>query len=145
MEITLSLMDKDDIDDVLIVSSLSLKESWSHSSFLKELENPLAKYIIAKYGGKVVGFAGVWVIIDEGDITNIAVHPDFRRHNIGSKLLSSLIEHSKEWGCKALTLEVRASNLAAQNLYEKFEFKQEGIRKKYYSDNKEDAIIMWRR
>ena len=143
--ISITLMEECDLEAVLEVSSLSLKESWSKESFKKELSNPLAKYLVAKGNNKVIGFAGVWTIVDEGHITNIAVHPNFRKKGIGSILLSSLIEHCKNWGCNSLTLEVRASNTPAQNLYKKYNFKEEGIRKKYYKDNNEDAIIMWYR
>ena len=87
----------------------------------------------------------MWAIVDEGHITNIAVHPNFREKGVGTILLQSLIDHSKDWGCNSLTLEVRASNDAAKGLYKKFGFLEEGIRKNYYSDNEEDAIIMWRR
>ncbi|MBE6051545.1 MAG: ribosomal-protein-alanine N-acetyltransferase [Clostridium sp.] len=145
MSVKLSLMTQEDLNEVLEISTLSLKESWSLDSFTKELSNPLAKYIVAKCDNKPVGFAGVWTIVDEGHITNIAVHPDHRKKGIGSLLVNSLIEHSSKWGCRALTLEVRASNIPAQNLYKKFDFIEEGIRKNYYKDNKEDAIIMWRR
>ena len=141
--ISITLMEECDLEAVLEVSSLSLKESWSKESFKKELFNPLAKYLVAKENNKVIGFAGVWTIVDEGHITNIAVHPKFRKRGIGNILLSSLIEHCKNWGCNSLTLEVRASNTPAQNLYKKYNFKEEGIRKKYYKDNNEDAIIMW--
>ncbi|MDS0526608.1 ribosomal protein S18-alanine N-acetyltransferase [Clostridium sp. SHJSY1] len=145
MSVTLSLMGKKDLNEVLEISSLSLKESWSLDSFSKELTNPLAKYLVAKSNDKIVGFAGVWTIVDEGHITNIAVHPEFREKGIGSALIKSLIDYSKNWGCTSLTLEVRASNTPAKNLYKKFGFVEEGIRKKYYQDNKEDAIIMWKR
>lgn len=145
MSVMLSLMNKEDLTDVLEISTLSLKESWSLDSFSKELANPLAKYIVAKSNNKIIGFAGVWVIVDEGHITNIAVHPDYREKGVGSTLVNSLIENCKKWGCKALTLEVRASNTPAHNLYKKFGFVDEGLRKQYYSDNNEDAIIMWKR
>jgi len=145
MSVKLSFMTKDDLAGVLEISSLSLKESWSLDSYSTELSNPLAKYIIAKVNNKTVGFAGVWTIVDEGHITNIAVHPGFRMQGIGSILLSSLIERCKDWGCYSLTLEVRSSNDAAKSLYKKFGFLEEGIRKKYYNDNEEDALIMWRR
>lgn len=145
MSVKLSLMTEDDLDQVLEISSISLKESWSLDSYSKELSNPLAKYLVAKVDTKIVGFAGLWVIIDEGHITNIAVHPNFREKGVGTTLLQSLIDHSKDWGCISLTLEVRASNVAAKGLYKKFGFLEEGIRKKYYNDNEEDAIIMWKR
>ena len=145
MSVKLSLMTKEDLDEVLEISSLSLKESWNLDSFSNELSNPLAKYLIAKINDKIVGFVGVWTIIDEGHITNMAVHPEFREKGVGSILLTSLIEHSKDWGCTSLTLEVRSSNNAAKGLYKKFGFLEEGVRKKYYRDNEEDALIMWKR
>ncbi|PRR83112.1 ribosomal protein S18-alanine N-acetyltransferase [Clostridium vincentii] len=146
MNVNLSLMTKEDLNEVLEISSVSLKESWDLDSFCKELSNPLAKYLIAKINYKIVGFVGVWTIIDEGHITNMAVHPDFRENKVGSILLTSLIERCKnDWGCNSLTLEVRASNNAAKGLYKKFGFLEEGVRKKYYRDNEEDALIMWKR
>lgn len=145
MNVTLRLMEKDDIDQVLEVSSSSLKESWSKDSFSNEISNPLARYMIAEIEDRIVGFAGVWVIVDEGHITNIAVHPDFRGQGIGEKLVQSLINQSSSWSIDAFTLEVRDSNIIAQNLYKKLSFVEEGRRKNYYSDNSEDAIIMWRR
>lgn len=145
MNLTLSLMEEKDLDEVVEISSLSLKESWNRESFKKELSNPLAKYLVAKHLGKIVGFAGVWTIVDEGHITNIAVHPDFRKQKIGSELVKSLIDHCSKWGCYALTLEVRESNIAAQGLYKKFGFLEEGLRKNYYHDNRESAVIMWKR
>lgn len=144
--IKLSTMNFEDLDEVLEISNASLKESWSHESFSKELYNPLAKYLVAKSeNGKTLGFAGIWTIVDEGHITNIAVHPNFRKKGIGSALVKGLIDHASSWGYTAMTLEVRKSNIAAQNLYKKYGFIEEGIRKKYYQDNKEDAIIMWKR
>lgn len=145
MNLTLSLMEEKDLDEVVEISSLSLKESWNRESFKKELSNPLAKYLVAKHHDKIVGFAGVWTIVDEGHITNIAVHPDYRKQKIGSELVKSLIDHCYNWGCYSLTLEVRESNIAAQGLYKKFGFIEEGLRKNYYHDNKESAVIMWRR
>ena len=145
MKIDISLMTEDDIDEVLNISDLSLKESWSRDSFFNELSNPVAKYLIAKVNDKVVGFAGIWTVLDEGQITNIAVHPDFRNIKIGSALVEGLISNLNEWKLNSMTLEVRKSNIPAQNLYKKYGFKEEGLRKRYYSDNKEDAIIMWYR
>jgi len=145
MDVTLRLMEEEDLDQILEVSSLSLKESWSKSSFFNELSNSLARYMIAEINNKIVGFAGVWIIVDEGHITNIAVHPDFRGQGIGEKLVLSLLNQACNWTINAFTLEVRDSNIIAQNLYKKLSFIEEGRRKNYYSDNNEDAIIMWRR
>lgn len=146
MCMTIDLMKEEDIDEVLEISSLSFSVSWSKESYIQELSNPVAKYFIAKLDGKVVGFAGTWIILDEAHITNIAVHPNCRKQGIASKLLNELIYYCKsERFCTAFTLEVRSSNKAARVLYEKYNFKQDGIRRGYYEDNKEDAIIMWLR
>lgn len=120
---------------------------WTLESINNELNNPLAKYVIAQdlSTGEVVGFVGVWIIAGEGDITNIAVSSKYRKLGIASNLLIKLFDVCKTFNCEDITLEVRASNIPAQNLYKKFNFKEEGIRKGYYSDNGEDAIIMWKR
>ena len=143
MNITINLMKEDDIDEILDISSLSFSICWSKSSYMQELNNPVAKYFVAKVDNKVVGFAGTWIVLDEAHITNIAIHPNYRKQGIASKLLEELLSYCKSQGCVAYTLEVRKSNIAAKALYEKYNFKQEGIRKGYYEDNKEDAILMW--
>lgn len=143
MNVILRLMEEADLDQVLEISSLSLKESWSKSAFLNELSNPLAKYMVSIVNDTIVGFAGVWIIVDEGHITNIAVHPNFRGQGVGEKLVLSLINQASSWSINSFTLEVRDSNIIAQNLYKKLSFIEEGRRKNYYSDNNEDAIIMW--
>ena len=145
MCVTIDLMKEADIDAVLDISSLSFAVCWSKSSYIQELTNPVAKYFVAKIDDKVVGFAGTWIVLDESHITNIAVHPNYRKQGIASKLLKELLNHCKRKGCVAYTLEVRSSNAAAKALYEKHSFKQDGIRKGYYEDNKEDAVIMWLR
>lgn len=133
------------IDDVTEISKLNFKIPWSRDSIEKELKNPFSKYVLAKVDNKIIGFGGMWLIVDEGHITNIAVNTNFRGIGIGSAILSSLVSICKQCNGVAMTLEVRSSNAAAQALYSKFEFKNEGVRKKYYSDNGEDAIIMWKR
>jgi ribosomal-protein-alanine N-acetyltransferase len=90
-----------------------------------------------------IGFAGLWLMVDESHVTTIATHPDYRGRGVGELLLSSLIDISYEIGARVVTLEVRVSNLVAQNLYRKYGFREAGIRKRYYSDNHEDALIMW--
>lgn len=91
----------------------------------------------------MIGFAGLWLMIDESHITTIAVHPDFRGRGVGELMLSSLIAISRDIGARMVTLEVRVSNSVAQNLYRKYGFREAGIRRRYYSDNHEDALIMW--
>lgn len=145
MNVAVNLMDENDIDGVLDVSSLSFSLPWSKESYIQELNNPLAHYFIAKVDSKVIGFVGTWIILDESHITNIAVHPNYRKQGVASKLLEALLKYCKSKGCIAYTLEVRASNKNAQELYLKHGFKKDGIRKGYYEDNKEDAILMWLR
>ena len=91
----------------------------------------------------IVGYAGIWVMTDEAHITTIASHPDLRGRGIGEFLLVALIHRAIEIGARWMTLEVRASNAVAQNLYRKYTFKEMGVRRRYYSDNGEDALVMW--
>jgi ribosomal-protein-alanine N-acetyltransferase len=91
----------------------------------------------------IVGYAGIWVMTDEAHITTIASHPDVRGMGVGEFLLVALIHRGIEIGARWMTLEVRASNAVAQNLYRKYTFKEMGVRRRYYSDNGEDALVMW--
>lgn len=115
---------------------------WSEKAFADEMENEIAIYYVAKDNGKVIGYAGMWHVADEGDITNIAVDPACRRKGTASALLQKLIDHANNECYELLTLEVRKSNISAKSLYEKFGFEPIGERKKYYKDTGEDAIIM---
>lgn len=136
-------MKSDDIDGVFEVEKNCFEDYWSKDSFKKELTNNLAKYLVAKVDKKVVGYVGVWFVVDEGHITNVAVHEDYRGQKVGDKLIKELVKVCKDSKIISMTLEVRASNIVAQSLYKKYGFKMAGIRKEYYSNNKEDAIIMW--
>ncbi|MDP4092475.1 MAG: ribosomal protein S18-alanine N-acetyltransferase [Bacillota bacterium] len=133
------------IDDVMVVENLSFSIPWSKESFFQEVTgNTFARYITAKVNGRVIGYAGMWKVFDEGHITNVAVHPEFRGTGIGSALIEYLMEVARKENITSMTLEVRRSNIAAQRLYNKYGFKVEGYRKGYYSDNREDALIMWK-
>lgn len=147
MKIDYKLMDRSHINGVYELSKECFSIPWSLDSISNEVENPLAKYVIAQdlSTEEIIGYAGVWIVAGEGDITNIAVNPSYRKQGIASNILKKLFEVCKENNCSDITLEVRVSNIPAQNLYKKFNFKEEGIRKKYYSDNGEDAMIMWKR
>lgn len=139
-------MTEEHLDGVIIIENLSFKIPWSRNSFTEELKtNKMAIYLVAVSDKKVIGYGGMWKIIDEGHITNIAVHPEFRRSGAGSRIIEKLLELCGLNGIKSLTLEVRNSNLPAQKLYEKYGFRAEGVRKGYYTDTGEDALIMWRR
>jgi len=144
-EVLVRAANKDDVDRMTQLDAICFSSPWSHASFESELTtNPLAWYLIAETPeGKMVGYAGLWAIEDEGHITNVAVHPDYRRKHLGSILVEQLIETTRGEGLKKYTLEVRVTNQAAISLYEKFGFREAGIRKGYYEDNNEDAMIMW--
>jgi len=133
------------LDGVLAIENNSFPTPWSRSAFVHELvHNDFAYYIVAVDGEKVAGYAGMWRILDEGHITTLAVHPDYRRQKIGAGLLNALIMEGARRGCARMTLEVRPSNHAALELYGKTGFVSHGRRPGYYSDTKEDAIIMWK-
>lgn len=115
---------------------------WSENSFRNEAENALAKYFVAEENGEIVGYGGVWIVGEEGQITNIAVLPKYRRCGIASMLLEKIIEECT--GLCRIVLEVRESNKGAISLYEKFGFKNVGTRKNFYHSPTENAIIMIR-
>lgn len=135
-----------DVLSMALLDTLCFAAPWSEESFRQEVTgNDLALYLVAETDGTVVGYAGVWAILDEGHITNVAVHPDYRRRGVASALMEVLIKSCEEEGITCQTLEVRPSNQAALALYASFGFQPEGRRKGYYEDNGEDALIMWRR
>ena len=144
-KIVIERMTIDDIENVVVVENKCFSTPWSKNSFIRELtENEIALYLVAKVENIAVGYIGAWKIQNEGHITNIAVHPDYRGQGIGNMLVSELLSLCEKEGINAFTLEVRRSNIIAQNLYKKFQFAECGIRKRYYADTNEDAIIMWR-
>jgi ribosomal-protein-alanine N-acetyltransferase len=113
---------------------------WSEKSFLEEAENSLAKYFVAKIEDEIVGYGGIWLVSGEGQITNIAVHPDMRKKGIASGILKELITSAAD--CAQIFLEVRESNSAAIGLYEKHGYISQGQRKNFYSSPTENALIM---
>ncbi|WP_053957866.1 ribosomal protein S18-alanine N-acetyltransferase [Sulfobacillus thermosulfidooxidans] len=134
-----------DLDAVMGIESHSFPTPWSRNAFQTELlENTFATYLVVEFHGKVVAYGGMWIILDEAHVTNIAVHPDYRGHHLGEAIMMGLIERAKHAGVVRMTLEVRRSNLVAQNLYNKLGFVQLGVRRGYYTDTREDAFIMWK-
>jgi ribosomal-protein-alanine N-acetyltransferase len=119
-------------------------DAWSEASFKEELANALALYFVAVDGDKVAGYAGMWHVVTEGHITNVAVTGSYRRKGIGEALMEKLETVARELEMIGLTLEVRKGNRVARSLYDKLGFKAEGVRRRYYADNGEDAIIMWK-
>lgn len=133
------------LDDIMeIEKSCYGQHHWSRDSFASEINNPCAKYIVAINGeNKCVGYMGSWRIFDESHVTNLAVHPDYQGKGLAHFLILSMLDSCYDDKIKYMTLEVRISNERAKKVYDNFGFKSLGVRKKYYQDNGEDALIMW--
>ncbi len=116
---------------------------WSKKAFINELSNKVATYYVATFDSEVIAYGGMWIVEGDANITNIAVREEYKKLGIGGKIIEKLVQYAKEKGCTGITLEVRKSNSIAINLYQKKGFKVEGTRKKFYTDNNEDALIMW--
>jgi ribosomal-protein-alanine N-acetyltransferase len=137
-------MTLEDVNGVQEVERACFPVPWPANAFRHELtQNKNARYVVAREGDRIVGYAGLWLMVDEAHITTFAVLPEHRRRRIGERMLQRLFDIADELGAEWLTLEVRVSNLGAQRLYEKYGFRRAGVRRRYYSDNNEDALIMW--
>jgi ribosomal-protein-alanine N-acetyltransferase len=133
------------LDQVLEIERVSFPTPWSKESFLGELlQNSLAHYYACWRDNILIGYAGMWIIIDEAHITNVAVHPSYRRKKVGEIILLHMMAEALKRGAYKMTLEVRPSNQEALKLYSRLGFKSVGRRKGYYTDTNEDAIIMWK-
>ena len=134
-----------DIEQVSRVERRSFPTPWSTQAYVTEISNPSACYLVATLGdgSPVVGYGGTWVIMDEAHITTLGVDPDYRGHKIGERLLCDLLAAARRLGALRATLEVRETNVAAKRLYLKYGFKWVAQRKAYYTDNQENADIMW--
>jgi len=133
------------IDDIVNISIMSFPIAWTKDAFLNELSNKFARYVIAVKDDVVIGYGGMWVILDESHVTNIAVHPEYRGIGAGALIVEALLDVCRYEKATSITLEVRKSNEVAQSLYKRYGFVEEGVRKNYYEDNREDAVIMWKR
>ena len=132
-----------DLPAVHEIERRSFSTPWPSHAYRTELEtNRLAHYRVVRVDGRVVAYAGIWLMVDEAHITTFAVDPPWRRRRIGEALLLAMMDLAMERGAREATLEVRLTNLAARRLYEKYGFRPVGIRPRYYSDNNEDALIM---
>jgi ribosomal-protein-alanine N-acetyltransferase len=137
-------MREEDIDQVLAVEQASFTVPWSREAFYNELHNnKFAVYIVLEEDNKIIGYCGTWIVIDEAHVTNVAILPESRGRKLGETMMRKLMSVSREMGAKSMTLEVRVTNHVAQSLYRKLGFQNGGIRKNYYSDNQEDALVMW--
>ena len=135
-------MKAEHVPQVARLEKLCFADPWSEMSIASELQNLWAYWLVAVQDDMVVGYIGSQSTIDETDVMNVAVHPDWRRQGIAEQLIENLIEELKKRGSHALMLEVRASNAPAISLYEKMGFRQVGLRKNYYRNPKEDALIL---
>jgi ribosomal-protein-alanine N-acetyltransferase len=136
----------DDLDQVMDIEPVAFgSHHWSRDSFVKELNNLSGHYYAAVEPGtdNLCGYSGFWLIGEEAHITTLAVQPDLRRNYIGERLLIHDITAAQQVGASYITLEVRVSNEVAQKLYYKYGFKSLGLRRKYYQDNDEDALVLW--
>lgn len=143
MTLVIRKMTLDDIPAVVDLDQKSFSLPWPERSFRFELtDNPASRCWVAELDGKVVGMIVVWLIVDEAHVATIATHPDFRRKGVAKRLLSHALQKLMEQGARSSFLEVRESNLAAQEMYRKFGYEETGRRRRYYKDNDEDAILM---
>ena len=136
-------MTKRDISRVYEIEVQSFRSPWSKLSLLGELHNDVARYYVAEDEGRVIGYGGMWLLFDEAHITNIAIAPERRGEHLGRYLLYGMMEAAVARGAEKMTLEVRETNLRAQNLYYSFDFTKRGFRKRYYDDTGEGAYLLW--
>jgi len=134
----------DDLEAIMEIEIASFSTPWSLQAFKAELkDNEYARYVCLELDDKVIGYMGLWFILDEGHITNVAIAPNYRGKHWGEFLMRSVMEKMMQEGMERMTLEVRESNSPAQSLYSRLGFATAGIRKGYYADTGEDALIMW--
>lgn len=136
-------MQTEHVTAVSDLERLCFGSQWTPTNFRRELDNPRCSYFVASTEGRLAGYLGYWQILEEAHITSVGVHPDFRRQRIAQLLMCRMLEDCAVKEIKWITLEVKASNLQAQNLYQKFGFSIMGRRKNYYQAEREDALIMW--
>ncbi|RJP73153.1 MAG: ribosomal-protein-alanine N-acetyltransferase [Candidatus Abyssobacteria bacterium SURF_17] len=141
-EVTFHKLAAEHLDEVLDIERQSFKTPWSKFAFLHEMQFEKSVFKVLKIDSRVIGYGGFWLVLDEAHISNIAIHPEFRRRGLGRKLLINLLVDAVSRGATKASLEVRRSNVAAQRLYEGFGFAVVSVRKRYYVDENEDALIM---
>ncbi len=132
-----------DIPTVVAIEAESFYDAWNANMVLDELNNSLTTYLVMEAEGRVIGYAGFWLVAGEAQITRVAVTEAERGKDYGTRLTAALIKQAWELGAEAITLEVRESNIAAQRAYLTCGFASEGVRPNYYEDNHENAVIMW--
>lgn len=143
MNLIIRKMTVEDVPAVVDLDQKSFSLPWPERSFRFELtDNPASRCWVAEVDGSVVAMIVVWLIVDEAHVATIATHPDYRRQGIARRLLAHALRHMIQDGARSSFLEVRESNLIAQDMYRKFGYEISGRRRRYYRDNDEDAILM---
>lgn len=142
--ISVRSMEEQDIEQILLIEQCSFPAPWTSNAYLSELKNKFASYFVLLNQEQVIGYAGMWLFAGESHITTIAVHPDYRSRGYGRLLMVTLIEHSLKHNVDTMVLEVRVSNNTAIRLYHSLGFKKIGMRRNYYKETHEDAIVMLR-
>ena len=141
-DLVIRRMTINDVDAVYAIEANTFARPWSRQDFIKEMTtNTCARYLVAEKDGNVIGYAGAWIVLDEAHVTNVAVAKDFRGQGIGRLLTAALIQYASNLGVVYATLEVRRSNETAKRLYRSLGFEYVGVRKRYYEDNGEDALL----
>lgn len=131
------------IEAVLAIEQADQGAPWSAASFRNEINHQHAVFLVAFVEGEIVGYVGVWLLVDEAHITTVMVRSSHRRAGLGERLVREALRRARDAGMTDATLEVRAGNVAAIQLYEKLGFQRVAVRKRYYPDNHEDAVVMW--
>lgn len=137
-------MKEEDIPQIVAIEEVSFATPWTAEAFERELNmNEYAHYVVMETEEGILGYCGLWIVLDESHITNIAILPQYRGQRLGEALLQEVINKARALGAKTMTLEVRVSNEVAKKLYRRHGFQNGGIRKRYYTDNYEDGLVMW--
>lgn len=140
--LTIRQWEKNDLEAVLALEEAAFSHPWQRSAFAEELDNPLAVYLVLEQDGVIAAYGGFWLVLDEAQVTNVAVHPHYQGKGLGRQLLTALMDKAAALGAVSFTLEVRRSNKAAIRLYEQAGLRVQGVRPGYYADTGEDALLM---
>jgi ribosomal-protein-alanine N-acetyltransferase len=142
-ELTIERMQLEDMAEVMALDRQCFRTPWSEIAFRSEIQSAAAYYLVARLDGRLVGYGGAWLVVDEAHVTTIGVDPALRGRKIGERIFAAIMTEAFDRGVRRASLEVRESNVAAIRLYEKYGFTPVARRRRYYADNNEDAIVMW--
>ena len=144
MGIDIRFMEKKDVTEVVAIEKSIFSMPWSETDFLNALDHPQNIYIVVEEQGIIQGYCGLWAVLEEGQITNVAIRMEKRGQGYGYQMMEKLLQIGDSRGLEAFTLEVREGNHRARKLYAKLGFEESGIRPNFYDKPKENAVIMWK-